>query len=69
MKRPRRNDNKYWTGTTGFNHLCYEDDLEDYINFLKTKDVDQCEHPLKELKFWNTSEVECKLCGYKSLTF
>ena len=28
-----------------------------------------CEHPLASLMFWSTGEVECKICGYKSLTF
>ena len=32
MSRPRRTDDKYWTGTRNFNHLKYEDDLEVYID-------------------------------------
>jgi len=28
-----------------------------------------CEHPLSELMFWNTGEVECKKCGYKTVPF
>jgi hypothetical protein len=28
-----------------------------------------CEHPISELMFWNTGEVECKKCGYKTVPF
>jgi len=28
-----------------------------------------CEHPMKELIFWNTGYVECKKCGYKTVPF
>lgn len=35
--RPKRSDNKYWTGTRNFNHLQYESDLEDYISDLEVE--------------------------------
>ena len=28
-----------------------------------------CEHPIKSLMFWNTGEVECSICGYKTVPF
>ena len=28
-----------------------------------------CEHPIKSLMFWNTGEVECSKCGYKTVPF
>lgn len=35
--RPKRTDDKYWTGTRNFNHIQYESDLEDYIIDLENK--------------------------------
>lgn len=35
--RPKRTDDKYWTGTRGFNHIQYESDLEDYIINLENE--------------------------------
>lgn len=35
--RPKRSDNKYWTGTRNFNHIQYESDLEDYISDLEVE--------------------------------
>lgn len=35
--RPKRSDNKYWTGTRNFNHFQYESDLEDYISDLEVE--------------------------------
>ena len=35
--RPKRSDNKYWTGTRNFNHIQYERDLEDYIIDLENE--------------------------------
>jgi len=37
--RPKRSDDKYWTGTSNFNHIQYEMDLEDYIDDMEAKDV------------------------------
>lgn len=34
MKKPKRSDDKYWTGTREFDHIQYETDLEDYISEL-----------------------------------
>jgi len=28
-----------------------------------------CEHPIASLMFWNTGEVECSKCGYKTVPF
>lgn len=35
--RPKRTDDKYWTGTRNFNHIQYESDLEDYIIDLENE--------------------------------
>ena len=35
--RPKRTDDKYWTGTRNFNHIQYESDLEDYIINLENE--------------------------------
>ena len=35
--RPKRTDDKYWTGTRDFNHIQYESDLEDYIIVLENE--------------------------------
>ena len=35
--RPKRTDDKYWTGTRNFNHTQYESDLEDYIIDLENE--------------------------------
>lgn len=35
MKRPDRNEDKYWAGTRDFNSLVYEQDLENYIDILE----------------------------------
>lgn len=35
MSRPKRSDDKYWTGTRIFNHIQYESDLEDCIGELE----------------------------------
>ena len=35
--RPKRTDDKYWTGTRDFNHIQYESDLEDYIIDLENE--------------------------------
>jgi hypothetical protein len=35
-KRPRRSDEKYWTGTREFDHIAYETDLENYIYELES---------------------------------
>ncbi len=35
--RPKRTDDKYWTGTRCFNHIQYESDLEDYIIDLENE--------------------------------
>ena len=35
--RPRRIDDKYWTGTRNFDHIQYESDLEDYISDLEAE--------------------------------
>lgn len=32
--KPKRSDDKYWSGTREFDHIQYESDLEDYITFL-----------------------------------
>lgn len=37
MRKPKRNDDKYWTGTRNFNHIQYESDLEDYIIDLESE--------------------------------
>ncbi len=37
MKKPNRSDVKYWKGTTNFNHIKYEFDLEEYISYLESK--------------------------------
>jgi len=31
--------------------------------------IDDCIHPLKELRFHSDSTVSCKICGYHSVTF
>lgn len=36
MKKPKRIDDKYWTGTREFNHYAYEEDLENYIQDLES---------------------------------
>lgn len=35
--KPKRTDDKYWTGTRNFNHIQYESDLEDYIIDLENE--------------------------------
>lgn len=35
--RPKRTDDKYWTGTRNFTHIQYESDLEDYIIDLENE--------------------------------
>lgn len=35
--KPKRNDDKYWTGTRNFNHIQYESDLEEYIIDLENE--------------------------------
>jgi len=37
MKKPKRSDDKYWTGTRNFDNIQYESDLEDYIIDLEAK--------------------------------
>jgi len=37
--KPKRTDDKYWTGTRNFNHIQFEMDLEDYISDLENKIV------------------------------
>ena len=41
MRKPKRSDDKYWTGTKKFNHIQYESDLEDYIIDLEAES-EQC---------------------------
>ena len=41
MRKPKRSDDKYWTGTRNFNHIQYESDLEDYIIDLEAE-REQC---------------------------
>lgn len=33
--KPKRADDKYWNGTRNFNHIQYENDLEDYVTDLE----------------------------------
>jgi hypothetical protein len=41
MNKPKRTDDKYWTGTRNFDHLQFEGDLEEYIETLFTsKDME-----------------------------
>jgi hypothetical protein len=35
--RPKRSDEKYWTGTRNFDSIQYEMDLESYIDDLENK--------------------------------
>ena len=37
ITKPKRSDDKYWTGTRNFNHIQYESDLEDYIIDLESE--------------------------------
>ena len=39
MNKPKRTDDKYWTGTRNFDHIQYETDLENYIDYLEAKNV------------------------------
>ena len=41
MKKPKRSDEKYWTGTREFNHIQFEEDLEEYIIDLEYKIIQQ----------------------------
>jgi len=34
--RPKRTDNKYWTGTRNFDHIQFEQDLEEYIDEIES---------------------------------
>lgn len=42
--RPKRTDDKYWTGTRNFNHIQYESDLEDYIIDLENENQQLRKH-------------------------
>ncbi len=35
MKKPKRSENKYWQGTSNFDHLKFEQDLQEYANYLE----------------------------------
>ena len=35
MSKPQRSDSKYWQGTRNFDHITYEQDLEEYIYDLE----------------------------------
>ena len=37
MTKPKRNNDKYWTGTNKFDEIEYADDLEEYISELEVK--------------------------------
>jgi hypothetical protein len=42
--RPKRTDDRYWTGTRNFNHIQYESDLEDYIIDLENENQQLRKH-------------------------
>lgn len=56
--RPKRTDDKYWTGTRNFNHIQYESDLEDYIIDLENETQQLRKHAVVE-----RSEQLCDLDG------
>lgn len=37
MKRPKRTDDIYWAGTRDFNHLLFEEDLQEYADELEAQ--------------------------------
>lgn len=77
--RPKRTDDKYWTGTRDFKHIQHERDLEDYIidlenetKQLRKHDVmpalqysdDMCFHECPECNCrCNCSNQPCSCCN------
>jgi hypothetical protein len=49
--RPKRTDDKYWTGTRNFNHIQYESDLEDYIIDLENENQQLRKHAVSGWAF------------------
>ena len=47
MTKPKRNNDKYWTGTNKFDEIEYADDLEEYISELEVKLSGQLEPQVK----------------------
>ena len=46
MEKPKRSNEKYWTGTNQFDEIQYANDLEEYITELEVKKAD---FPVSEL--------------------
>lgn len=47
MKKPSRTEDKYWQGTRNFDHIQFEQDLEEYIDFSELPE--EAQEGLKEL--------------------
>ena len=57
--RPKRTDDKYWTGTRNFNHIQYESDLEDYIIDLENETQQLRKHDV----VGRSEQFICHSCG------
>lgn len=62
--RPKRTDDKYWTGTRDFNHIQYESDLEDYIIDLENETQQLRKHSVSRCST-EPKLVKCDNCGDK----
>jgi len=49
LNKPKRSENKYWTGTRNFDEIHYADDLEEYISELEEKLAIQVKSKVKQL--------------------
>lgn len=57
--RPKRTDDKYWTGTRNFNHIQYESDLEDYIIDLENETQQLRKHAVSG----RSEQLVCEYCN------
>jgi len=60
--RPKRTDDKYWTGTRNFNHIQYESDLEDYIIDLENEAKQLRKHDVVGRSEQLESGLTCMMC-------
>lgn len=56
--RPKRTDDKYWTGTRNFYHIKYENDLEDYIADLENEIYQLRKHAVSG----RSEQLVCDIC-------
>lgn len=66
--RPKRTDDKYWTGTRNFNHIQYESDLEDYIIDLENETQQLRKHAVSRCFYLQSEKMPDNSGEYEVIT-